>query len=129
MQEYNEELNLDEFIDAVSRLYETLNHPDRNLILNYSDFPRKNSSQTSALPFKVWFAFYFQPKINEKSRRLALNSRWGRINLPERQSIQLNIAKQRVVEQLKENNLKEIEDCTFHPKLYYSKYDHPSYGS
>ena len=41
MDEYGDVLNVNEFVDASFKLYETLNFPDKNIVLEFTNKKRK----------------------------------------------------------------------------------------
>lgn len=70
MEELEHTLDLEEFIDASMRLYDTLKIPEKNLILLMKDkwSTRKNTSDDQ---------YTFQPQLNHNSLKIAAKTREG----------------------------------------------------
>jgi hypothetical protein len=67
MEELNQALDQEEFVDAVNRLYDTLSLPDKNtLSLKPNARDRSASNKRKHGP-----EYDFKPKINPKSKNLA----------------------------------------------------------
>ena len=57
MEEMDEDLDLDEFVEASCRLYDSLSLPQKNVLLNYKKKPKKTRFGDGPT-FRVSFLFY-----------------------------------------------------------------------
>ena len=64
MEELEQSLDLEEFIDASMRLYDTLNLPDKNSILSIKD-------QWQRTKPNEYDEYTFHPKLNKNSLKIA----------------------------------------------------------
>ena len=112
-------LNLEEFIEASFILYDMITIPDKNIILEYGRNIKKNAIEKPT--FKVNLYFNKQPELNKKSRQIAKNSKWAKMTIAERNQLKMKLSKEKAIKQLRIKELKEIEQCTFHPILMTTK--------
>lgn len=64
MEELEQSLDVEEFIDASMRLYETLKLPEKNIILSLKDQWQKEKPSENV-------EYTFHPKLNKNSLRIA----------------------------------------------------------
>tara|TARA_B110000285_G_C14862657_1_gene485306 strand:- start:204 stop:554 length:351 start_codon:yes stop_codon:yes gene_type:complete len=111
MENFNEDLDREEFVDSAVSLLDKLDINSRNIVLNYGkQLPKSLQSLQNEL---------FKPKISKKSEELANNQKHNfnlnKKSLEDRLIIHAEL-KQRKIEVLKQQQIQEeMKDCTFRP--------------
>jgi len=105
MEESDQTLNFDEFYDASDRLINRLNVHDRAILL-------KSRREVQVDDPK------FQPEVNAKSKRLAEKKRPQGADLYNTLLSEKKNKEDKLKQKQQEKWEKEVEDCTFQPKLF-----------
>lgn len=110
MEDLEHTLDLEEFIDASMRLYDTLKLPEKNLILNMKD---KWTIQKDNSDHK----YTFQPKLNQKSMKMVSRTRSGRDDVADLLMSKRLEAEAKIDEKRRMQNDQELVGCTFQPQI------------
>lgn len=120
-------MNLDreEFIDAATRLYESVSLPEKNILVDRRQRNRSNSARAtpsnSEKYNKLSSQELFKPKLNANSLKLAekINSSGyhGQSKVADRLLDKKREYDRRVKERRSEQETMELLGCTFHPKV------------
>jgi hypothetical protein len=110
MEDLEHTLDLEEFIDASMRLYDTLKLPDKNTILSMKD-------KWSAHKQMHDEACTFHPNINKNSQRIASKIRPQNEPLPEALLKRKLETEARIEEMRRQKEESELQGCTFQPQI------------
>lgn len=108
MEDLEQTLDLEEFIDASMRLYDTLKLPEKNILLNLKDkearFKHSNESE-----------YTFQPNINKNSLRIAAKVRPHGEDVAEMLYKRKEETEHRLNQMREQMKEEELVGCTFQP--------------
>ncbi|CAI2384299.1 unnamed protein product [Moneuplotes crassus] len=110
MEELEHTLDLEEFIDASMRLYDTLKLPDKNMILLMKD---KWSIQKDNSDAK----YTFHPQLNTNSLKIAAKTRASGNDIADVLMSKRLEAEAKIDEQRRIKNDEELIGCTFQPQI------------
>lgn len=109
MEDLEHTLDLEEFIDASMRLYDTLKLPEKNLILSMKDkwsrVKENNDEQ-----------YTFHPNINKNSSKIASKNRHQGEDVANILQQRKNEYEAKLREMRMEKYNAELDGCTFHPQ-------------
>lgn len=111
MEELEQSLDLEEFIDASMRLYDTLKLPEKNLVLSIKDQWQKPKETGD----DNWT---FQPKLNKNSMRIAAKWRPKGENVADLLMKKKIEADEKVDQMRKAKEEDELEGWTFQPQIH-----------
>lgn len=110
MEDLEQTLDLEEFIDASMRLYDTLKHHEKSLILNLKD----KWGRIKNINEKDWT---FQPKLNKNSLKIAAKWRDQREDVVNKLYKKKFESEARLDEMRRQKEEEELIGCTFQPKI------------
>jgi hypothetical protein len=110
MEDLEQTLDLEEFIDASMRLYDTLGVPEKSIILSLKDKWGRVKSTNE----KDWT---FQPKLNKNSLKIAAKWRDEREDVVNKLYKKKFESEARLDEMRRQKEEEELIGCTFQPKL------------
>ena len=123
MEELGMNLDREEFIDAATRLYESVSLPEKNILVNRRFRNRSNSAraQSSTYEDSDHSRTLFKPKLNANSLKMAekINSSGyhGQTKVADRLLDKKREYDRKNKERKSEQQNLELLGCTFHPKV------------
>lgn len=123
MEELGMNLDREEFVDAATRLYESVSLPEKNILVNRKFRDRSNSAraQSSTFDDSDKSKGLFKPKLNANSLKMAekINSSGynGQNKVADRLLDKKREYDRKNKERKSEQQNMELLGCTFHPKV------------